>query len=269
MGQLVGAFATSHVLLGRSGVEAQADRVFDGMLEIRRRVDALDPEIVVLVGDDHFANFDLAYEIPLGIPVQKVMTPIGDAGLPVTPFFGNPEFSGGLVDYVSSNGFDVTILREYKPCHGFTIPAYFTAPRKTRLIAPVVTNTMMDPPLRPSRCYELGKRIGEYIRNVRRAAERCVIVGTGGLSHWVGIEPPGPMSFEFDQLVFDSFAQGKAEELAQLSAEEIIRRSGNGGLEIVNWLIMAGAVHGKAGQKVYYEPIPQWFTGMAGIQMAL
>jgi hypothetical protein len=239
------------------------------MLEIRRRVDALDPDIVVLVGDDHFANFDLAYEIPFGIPVQDVMTPVGDAGLPQSPFRGNPEFSGGLVDYVNANGFDVSILREYKPCHGFTIPAYFTAPRKTHLIAPVVTNTMMDPPLRPARCYELGKRIGEYIRNVRPAGERCVMVGTGGLTHWVGIEPPGPMSFDFDQLVFERFAQGKAEEIAALSAEEILRRSGNGGLEVVNWLVVAGANHGMPGHKVYYEPIPQWFTGMSGLQFAV
>jgi hypothetical protein len=37
----------------------------------------------------------------------------------------------------------------------------------------------------------------------------------------------------------------------------------------VNWLIMAGAVHGRAGKKVYYEPIPLWFTGMSGIQMTV
>ncbi len=269
MGQLVGAFATSHVLLERKGVEAQADRVFEGMMEIRRRIDALNPDIVVLVGDDHFINFDLAYEIPFAIPVQDEMMTAGDAGLPVMPFRGDPQFSGGLIDYVNANGFDLSILREYKLCHGFTIPAFFCAPRKTHLIAPVVTNTMMDPPLRPARCYELGRRIGEYIRDVRPAGERIVIVGTGGLTHWVGVEISGKMNFDFDKRVFDLFAEGRAEELTKLSAEQTLEQAGNGGLEVVNWLVVAGATHGKPGKKIYYEPMPDWWTGMSGLQIAL
>jgi 2'-aminobiphenyl-2,3-diol 1,2-dioxygenase, large subunit len=269
MAKLVGAFCTSHVLLERRGVEAQADRVFDGMLEIRRQIDALDPHIVVLVGDDHFINFDLAYEIPFAIPVQDVMMSCGDAGLPVVPFNGDPAFSGGLRDYLNGNGFDIAALREYKLCHGFTTPAFFTAPRKTKRIAPVVTNAMMEPPLDPKRCYELGRRIGEYIRNVRPADERVVIVGTGGLTHWVGLEPSGRMNFDFDRKVLDLFGAGKSEELTRMTGQQIIDIAGNGGIEVANWIVVGGATHGRPARTIYYESMPEWWTGMSGIQIAV
>ena len=269
MGQLVGAFATSHVLMARTGIEARADRVFDGMMEIRRRVDALDPDILVLIGDDHMLNLNLKFEIPLAVPLQETMTPFGEAGLPRTPFRGSPEFSGGLVDYVNARGFDVAILREYQLCHGFTIPAFIGAPRKTRLIAPVIINTMMDPPLSPARAHEFGARIGDYIREARPASERAVIIGCGGLTHWVGVELQGKMNFDFDQRVFDLFAGGRAGELAKMSADDILAVAGNGGLELENWIAVAGATGNRPAHKVYYEPMPEWFTGMAGIQVEL
>lgn len=269
MGQIVGAFCTSHVLMARTGAEDRADRVFDGMMEIRRRIDALDPDIVVLIGDDHFLNLNLSYEIPLAVPLMEELVPFGEAGLPRQPFRGSPEFSGGLVDYVNARGFDVSILRQYQLCHGFTIPAFISAPRKTRLIAPVIINTMMDPPPTPARAYELGARVADYIREARPASERVVVVGCGGLTHWVGVELQGQMNFDFDQRVFELFAAGRAAELAKMTADEILAVAGNGGLELENWIAVAGATGGRPGHKVYYEPMPEWFTGMAGLQIDL
>lgn len=269
MGKIVGAFGTSHVLLDRTGCEAAADRVFAGMMEIRRRVDALDPDVVVLVANDHFVNLDLAHEIPFAVPMQETYTPAGDMGLPPVTFAGHPEFSGGIVDYVNAHGFDVAILREYRSCHGVSLPAFICSPDGKRRIAPLVTNTMMSPGPTAARCYELGRRLGEYIETVRPASERVVVVGTGGLSHWVGVAGQGGVSYDFDDHIFDLFAQGRAEELSRMSNEEIIAKAGNGGLEIINWMVMAGAVHGKPGKKVYYEAIPEWFTGMSGLQIEI
>lgn len=267
MARIVGAFASSHVLLDRTGCEAAADRVFEGMQEVHRRIDALDPDVVVIVGNDHFVNLDLAHEIPFAVPMLEEYVPAGDLGIPQKPFRGYPEFSGGLVDYVNARGFDVAILREYRPCHGVALPAFFSARGGSRRIAPLVTNTLMSPPPSAARCYELGRRLAEYIEQVRPADERVVILGTGGLSHSVAVDNQGKVSIDFDEYVFDRFAQGRAEDLASLSSARIEEWGGNGGLELINWLVVAGATHGKRGEKVYYEAIPQWFTGMAGLQI--
>lgn len=269
MGSIVGAFATSHVLLDRNGCEEAADRVFAGMREILARIDKLDPDGVIIIGNDHFVNFDLAHEIPFGVPMQDEYLPAGDSGLPVKPFRGWPEFSGGLVDYTNSHGFDLAILREYRPCHGITVPSYFSAPHMSRPIVPVVTNTMMSPPLSPQRCFKLGETIADYVEQVRPGHERIVIVATGGLSHWVGVEGEGRVNADFDAEVFALFAEGRSPELAGLSVDEIVAKAGNGGLELINWIALAGATRGRPGSKVYYEPMPQWMTGMAGLEVAV
>ncbi|MBV2205695.1 MAG: AmmeMemoRadiSam system protein B [Pseudomonas sp.] len=269
MGRIVGAFGTSHVLLNRTGCEEKADRVFAGMQEIGRRIDELDPDLVVIVANDHFINLDLAHEIPLAVPMQEEYVPAGDMGLPPVTFKGFPEFSGGFVDYANANGFDLAILREYRACHGLATPSFFCARPDGRRVVPIITNTLMDPPASPSRCYALGRRLAEYIEQVRPADERVVVVGTGGLSHWVGVEDQGAINFDFDETVFRLFAEGRAEELSEYSRELIIEKAGNGGLEIINWLVMAGAVHGKKGHKVYYEAIPEWFTGMSGVEIEI
>lgn len=269
MGTIVGAFATSHVLFGRQGCEEAADRVFGGMQEILARIDRLAPDGVIIIGNDHFVNFNLGYEIPFAVPMQDEYLPAGDTGVPVKPFKGWPEFSGGLVDYTNSHGFDLSILRGYRPCHGVTVPAYFSAPHMSRPIMPVLTNPLMNPAPNPRRCFELGQCIADYVEQVRPADERIVIVATGGLSHWVGVKGEGDISVDFDEEVLRLFAQGRASELADLSVQEIVERAGNGGLELINWIALAGATRGKAGSKVYYEAIPQWMTGMGGLEIAV
>lgn len=269
MGKIVGAFGTSHVLLDRAGCEAAADRVFAGMMEIRRRIDALDPDVVVVIANDHFVNLDLAHEIPFAVPMVERFTPAGDMGLPPVEFASYPEFAGGIVDYANANGFDLAILREFRACHGVSLPSFICSSDGQRRIVPILTNTMMSPAPTAARCYRLGRQLAEYIEMVRPESERVVIVGTGGLSHWVGVAGQGDVSYEFDDHIFELFEQGRAEELSVMSNEEILKNAGNGGLEIINWMVMAGAAHGKTGKKVYYEAIPEWYTGMSGLEIEI
>lgn len=269
MASIVGAFTSSHVLLDRTGCEERADRVFRGMKEILRRINALAPDVVVIVGNDHFVNLDLAREIPFAIPIQDQFVPAGDMGLPPEVFLGAPDFACGAIDHLREASFDITALREYRPCHGVALPAFMSAPNRSRRIVPVVTNTLMDPPPSPQRCYELGRHLAAFIERKRPPTERVVLLGTGGLSHWVAVAGQGELNFDFDQRVFDLFHEGRAEELSRLTAAEILQSAGNGALELINWLVVAGALHGKRGEKIYYERMPEWFTGMAGLQIAV
>ncbi|MGH7822911.1 MAG: hypothetical protein ACREQ9_24395, partial [Candidatus Binatia bacterium] len=79
----------------------------------------------------------------------------------------------------------------------------------------------------------------------------------------------GTVAEAFDRDVLETIASGKAGLLARMSAEELAENAGNGGLEIMNWLMMAVAAGEPRGETIYYEPIPQWFTGMAGLAMTV
>jgi len=141
-------------------------------------------------------------------------------------------------------------------------------PDRTIPIVPLLVNINMDPPPSPSRCYALGGALRATIENDRPKGERIAILATGGLSHWLNIARHGEVSEQFDRQVMNAIISGRAPELARMSSAEIVEQGGNGGLEIVTWLIAAATVPGRSGEIIYYEPIPEWFTGMGGIVLA-
>nr|ART36079.1 B363 [uncultured bacterium] len=81
------------------------------------------------------------------------------------------------------------------------------------------------------------------------------------------IERDGEISESWDQEILQTFAEGRAEEISRLTADEIQAEGGNGGTEVRNWLVMAATVPGNRGAKVLYEPVYPWKTGMAAIEM--
>jgi hypothetical protein len=90
-------------------------------------------------------------------------------------------------------------------------------------------------------------------------------VGTGGLSHWLCDVQEGRVNDEFDREVIEKMVSGKAAELAELHQDVILEKAGNGGLEVINWIFMAACLSGGKGELIYYEPMPEWITGMAGL----
>ncbi|WP_119168507.1 DODA-type extradiol aromatic ring-opening family dioxygenase [Algihabitans albus] len=267
MGRIVGAFATSHILMERKGVEEQADRVFAGLKSIREKIAALKPDIILIVTNDHMYNHGTALQSPFAVGLANEYTPYGDMNVPQKPFKGHTEFGVSLVETAAEEGFDIGFFRQLRPDHGLSIPALFFSPQGRIPVVPFMTNPHMRPCPSPARCYALGKALRKTIETNRPEDERIVVVGTGGLSHWLAIPRMGEVNVDYDSWVLGCFESGKAEDVAGLEAAEILERAGNGGLETLNWLVMAGAVDGAKGRKIFYEAMPAWLTGMAAIEM--
>ncbi len=268
MGRIVGGFATSHVLFSPAGVEAQADRVFQGMLDLRRRVQALKPDVIVLAGADHFNNFNLAMQVTLAVGVADEYTTLGDAGAPVVTFRGQRSFAEGFARYAAGRDFDLVQAEELRPDHGMALPRQIVDPGNAVPIVPVYINANMPTPPSPGRCYRLGGILKSFVEAERPAGELVVVVGTGGLSHWLCLPEQGKVAAEFDQDFIDRMISGQTETLAVLSAEAILAASGNGGLELTAWLFMGGALPGARGERLFYEAIPEWISGMGGLCLA-
>ena len=92
-----------------------------------------------------------------------------------------------------------------------------------------------------------------------------MVVAGGGLSHWLRTPEEGRVNAGFDQHFMRSLIAGEAEGLAAMSIAELEAAAGNGGLELISWLFMAGALPGSRGEILYYEAMPQWITGMGGL----
>ena len=266
MAELVGAIALSHILAGRAAAPEQAERVFAGMKEVGQYAAGLDADVIVFVTCDHMASFGTHLEAPFTVGVGERYTSLGDMDLPVSTVTGAPAVARGLARSAADRGFDLAVTSEIRPDHGVMVPRLFLDPEGQTPVVLLNINVNMDPAPSPSRCWKLGQAIGHFITGWPED-KRFLLVGTGGLSHWILQPQMGRVNAEFDRSFIRSLAAGQGESLSRLSLEELERETGNGGLELVTWLCVSGAVAPNGGRQVFYEPMEAWLTGLGAIVM--
>ena len=269
MGKIIGAYGMSHVMFEDTGIEDQAKRVFDGLALIGEKIRADKPDVVVIISGDHFYNVSTGQQSPLGVAVGDTHVPFGDMDIPKTPFRGHRAFAEGFLRFAAEAEFDLTKLEEegFKPDHGSALPNMFINPAGDIPTVILNININMDPVPTPQRCWRLGQTLKDYVERARPDGERVAVVAAGGLSHWLMIERDGEINAEWDEQVLADFAAGEAEKYAGMTIQEIAEISGNGGVELIFWLAMAATAPGARGEKLFYEPVYQWKTGMAGLEL--
>jgi protocatechuate 4,5-dioxygenase beta chain/2'-aminobiphenyl-2,3-diol 1,2-dioxygenase large subunit len=265
MGKIVGAFAMSHVLGSPFGLEEQAERVFAGMRELGRRLRETRPTVLVIVTSDHLNNFKLGDPMPFAIGTADVYTPFGDMGLPTEPVKGNAAFADGFATLACEQGFALSKPPRLRPDHGVMIPLGIVDPARELAVVPIYVNTVYTPAPTPEQSWRLGELIREYVENVCDEGERVALLAGGGLSHWLGVPQEGQVNEAWDRWFIDVLAQGHGSGLAKLTNEQISSDAGNGGLEVNAWIAVAGAVSVATGECLFYEAIPAWASGMAGM----
>lgn len=226
-------------------------------------LDAADPDIVVIIGDDHKEVFQddnmpalsvywgetLPYK-PTGIMKWKY-----DPGLKPEFWYAQEEkdypvaseFARRLIGDLMVRDFDPAHSRFYPPdqgmSHSFGYVYRRIMTRKVYPIIPVNINTYFPPnQVTPARAYAIGKAIREAVESWPEDL-RVVVMATGGLSHFVVDEA-------FDRAFLKLMADGGVEGHAALPLEKL--QSGNS--ELRCWSALAGAVEGKAMTLIDYVP---------------
>ncbi len=236
MGKVVSAFAQSHVMFNDKGVEEQAANVFNGFKEIGEKLRQSKPDVIVIISSDHMFNMMSDVQAPISVAVGDTHLPFGDLAIPVEPFKGQREFAEAFVRFAAEEGFDLTKYEEedYRPDHGVCIPTMFCNPLGDIPTVIINLNINMDPIPSPQRSYALGEVLRKYITEARPEGERIAVIGAGGISHWLMIEGDGQINEEWDEEIIQTFAQGKADTLLDLTVNDIIKIGGNGGVEIIS-----------------------------------
>lgn len=266
MGSIVGAFAMSHQLGAPDGVEEQSERVFQGMREIGRRIRALEPSLIVVVTSDHLNNFSLETPAPFAIGTAAEFVPLGDMGLPRDPVPGAPGFAEGFQRFAKTQGLPVATADPIQPDHGVMIPLGITDPERRIPAVPLYVNTVFYPEPDPAESRRLGELLRAYVKGLPDDT-RVVLLGAGGLSHWVGTPQEGTINQPWDRQFLNDMLAGDVDALAARENAEILRVAGNGGLEVNAWIAIAAAMPGARGEVLFYEAIPEWATGMAGVEL--
>ncbi len=272
MGSVVGVFATSHSP-GITGFperaeDAQLEAVNGAFAEVRERIDALEPDAIVGVSVEHFTNFFMD-----NLPVFSIAT-ADEFDAPVTDEMagflrverhrhaGHDELAQAIRHHALGEEFDPALIGgDFAWDENFCVPLKHLDPDNRYRVVPIIVNAVHPPMPTLNRCYQFGRMLRRAIE-AQSAAERVVVLGTGGLSHWVGMPEAGNINQEFDRDFLEWLGDGSIDRILALTDEQI-EEAGNGAHEIRSWLVAAGAAEGAPFDVLTYEPVPAWLTGTA------
>lgn len=151
----------------------------------RAQVQAFGPELVVLLGPDHYNGFfnELMPPFCIGSAARSV----GDYLTPPGALNVDAAAALGLATHLMDSGFDMALSRRMEVDHGFAQALQFLwGGLDTPPVIPVFLNAVAQPGIpRLGRCRQFGEAIGRFLDTLPR---RTLLIGSGGLSH----EPPVP-----------------------------------------------------------------------------
>ena len=230
---------------------------FDAM---RLRLEAAEPDALVVIAAEHFANFFMnnmpAYAIGMADYYEG---PIEDPEwLRIDKFRapGQRDLSQRLIEQVMQTH-DVAYAEEWRLDHGIAVPLHFLTPRFDLPIIPANINCQ-GPPLTPlGRAWSFGEAL-------RRAAdsvgERIAVIGTGGISHWPATPDSGRINEAWDRDFLDRWCAGDRDRLCAYGDADTYLDAGQGGFEIRTYIAAAAAGAGP-GTVHFYAPIPIFAVG--------
>ena len=174
-------------LLGLNPVNAADQQAIDSAINsARKAVHAFAPELIILVGPDHYNGFFNELMPPFCIGSQA--TAVGDYLSPAGPLNVPEQQAVSLTSFLMDRHFDIALSRRMLVDHGFSQALEFLWSEKldTPPVIPIFMNAVAQPGIaRMARCKALGEAIGRFLDQL---PQRTLVIGSGGLSH----EPPVP-----------------------------------------------------------------------------
>ncbi|HEY3707855.1 MAG TPA: 2,3-dihydroxyphenylpropionate 1,2-dioxygenase [Amycolatopsis sp.] len=265
---------------------------------VRRAVEVLAPDAIVVIGPDHFhGNF---YDVmpPFVLGVEQAVG-FGDYGSTKGPLPVASTLAWSVHNGLSEAGFDLSLSYSLTVDHG-VVQGYEMITGGTALpMVPLVVNTAAPPLPSLPRCVALGRALGAALRSAEFPG-RVLIAASGGLSHWLpsndprdpavagerrealihgradvhafaaareprvramGGDPGARVNAAWDGWFLGRLAEDDATAVALLGHNGLEDRAGTGGHEVRCWLIGQVAA-GLPLVWTSYEPVPEWITGM-------
>ncbi len=276
MARLVAGLLTSHapLITARPAIAEPAarERFVGALAEMRRRLAEARPDVLVAFVNDHVQNFFYDAMPALCVGVADAYWAPSEGGseflrIPARRVPGARAWARALLDAGLEAGFDLAYSHELEFWDDVSVPLHFLLPDAAVPLVPVLTNCVAPPLPPPGRSWALGAFVREFVAR-RPAGERVALLGTGGLSHWIGVPGHGRINPAFDQRILGWIREGRGEAVAALSTDAIERDGGNGGQEIRNWIAVLGALPGVKGEVLAYEPVPEWLTGCGAVWLS-
>ncbi|HEU5322396.1 MAG TPA: hypothetical protein VFX28_16440, partial [Methylomirabilota bacterium] len=234
-------------------------RVHAAFARVRRRLEALRPDVLVVVAGDHVEAFFLNAVPALAVYVGREAA--GTFGPYAYRFPVHEPLARAVAEEGIARGFDLLYTQDAPLDYAFFVPLHFAMPAPPVPIVPVHVNVYLPPQPTPRRCHAWGAALGDILR---ARPERVALVASGGMSHFPGTDRYASPEFDWDRRMLEALAAGRGHELAETPAGEL---DATGNIELRTWITVLGAV-GEAKAEVYcYEP--SWHHGNAVVEWPL
>jgi protocatechuate 4,5-dioxygenase beta chain len=270
--KIVAGVACSHVPAigaaidnGKSG-EDYWKPLFKGFEPSKKWMAELNPDVIILVYNDHASAFSLEVIPTFAIGCAESFAPAdeGWGARPVPVVQGHPELAWHIAQSTILDEFDMTIVNKMDVDHGLTVPLSLMYGQPTAWPCPVIplaVNVVQYPPPTGHRCYMLGKAIRRAVESFERPL-RVAIFGTGGMSHPLQGPRAGLINSKFDNAFLEDFSKNP-EAVVKIPHIDYVREAGSEAIELVMWLIMRGAMdeHAKEIYRFYHVPASNTAVG--------
>ncbi len=239
--------------------------LFDGFDFSKKWIAELQPDVILLVYNDHASAFDASIIPTFAIGCAPEFPPAdeGWGPRPVPTVIGHPMFASHIAQSLILDEFDMTIINEMDVDHGLTVPLtlMFGQPQAWPCkIIPLPVNVVQFPPPTGNRCFNLGKALKRAVESWPEDL-KVVIFGTGGMSHQLQGMRAGLINREWDKRFLDSLASD-AEVARKIPFIEYVREAGSEGIEMVMWLISRGALEPKVREVYRFYHVPASNTAL-------
>lgn len=228
--------------------------------KLRQKIEAFDPDTLILVGDDQHENLVddnmppfsiyMGEEVEASVSLRYLKQSKSENR---TKYRVDAKLAEALIAGLMDEGFDPAYSKRTRYegglGHAFARVLKFLMPDPTRRIIPVMVNTYYPPAPSAKRCVQFGQAVASILRKLP-GHERVAIVGSGGLSHT-------KIDESLDQRFIQALEHNDTDYMSAMPASVLVE----GTSEIRNWIVTAAAAH-HSGTIVDYFPLYRTRTGV-------
>src|SRR5262247_1650989 len=255
MGRIVYAAAMSHVLYPDyygENVGPHGRRMVEDLIavvrEMGRTLVAASPDALVVIADDHLNVFSFdaipALCVRVGRSVSRMVQ--ADAiefdraldGLPER-YAVHEDLANAILEKGVQAGFDFAASWSAPLDHAFLSPiSTLYGDRPVPPLVPFWVNCFVAPQPTAQRCFAAGRHIARVVAD---GPWNVAVIATGGLSHFpaLSLARIGQADRACDRRIVKLREAGELEQLTALTAKELHE---SGSHELLNWLVLLGAV---------------------------
>jgi hypothetical protein len=228
--------------------------------KLRRKLESLDPDILIVVGDDQHENLVddnmppfsiyMGDEVEASVSLRYLNQPKSENR---SRYRVDSKLAEALINGLMDEGFDPAYSKRTRYegglGHAFARVLKFLIPDASRRIVPVMVNTYYPPAPSAERCAKFGVALAKLIRGFPQT-DRVVVIGSGGLSHT-------KIDEQLDQRFIQALEQNDTNHMSAIPAALLVE----GTSEIRNWIVTAAAAN-RSGTMVDYVPLYRTRTGV-------